>query len=488
MKHKRISVKWKFVLYMMTFLLILLGLLWLFQVVLFENIYKSIKTGELRSAADSIAENAQLDVKEIDILAERIAQNNEICVMLFNSEGRLIVSKDMLSDCLIHKMSSDGIYQLVQSAMNDGGEHLSRFQLNSFRNSNYSEESYHGNVPSDDKGLSESIIFTKIVELPDTDRNLIIILNSTVAPVGSTVLTLKTELLILSVIMLVTAILLSLILAKRVSKPIIELNKGAKQLAVGKYDAHFSAEGYREISELSDSLEFAQSELRKTENLQRELIANISHDLRTPLTMIEGYAEMLRDIPGENTPENIQIIIDESKRLTSLVNDVLEISRLQSGTQELVYSDFALTETVRQIIERFSKLCGKDGWQIDFEYGSEVTVYADALRITQVIYNFINNAITHSGDSKTVKVKQTVKCIDGKNKVRIEVTDYGDGIAENDLPYIWDRYYKVDKHHRRAADGSGLGLSIVKGILDLHGAEYGVVSELGIGSTFWFEL
>ena len=259
-------------------------------------------------------------------------------------------------------------------------------------------------------------------------------------------------------------------------------------LAEGNYDVRFGVGGYREIAELSDTLSVAAEELSKTGALQRELIANISHDLRTPLTMIGGYAEMMRDIPGENTPENMQIIIDETKRLTSLVNDLLDISKLQSGTQTLSLSDFNLTETIREVIGRFSKLTEQDGWTIDFTASEEVIVNADRTRILQVVYNFINNAITHSGGDKLVEVRQIVSERDGKKVVRIEVTDHGEGIPEENLKYIWDRYYKVDKTHRRAVTGSGLGLSIVKSILEMHHARYGVESEVGKGSTFWFEL
>ena len=250
----------------------------------------------------------------------------------------------------------------------------------------------------------------------------------------------------------------------------------------------FNVSGYREIAELSDTLNYAAEELSKTEALQRELIANISHDLRTPLTMIEGYAEVMRDIPGENTPENVQIIIDETKRLTSLVSDLLDISKLQSGTQRLELSDFNLTETIREVIGRFSKLTEQDGWVIDFKADEEIMVNADRTRILQVIYNFINNAITHSGSDKVVIVTQRLISDGDRRSVRIEVTDHGEGIPEDKLPYIWDRYYKVDKTHRRAQTGSGLGLSIVRNSVAFHGGDIKVMNRHDGGLQFLFTL
>ena len=132
------------------------------------------------------------------------------------------------------------------------------------------------------------------------------------------------------------------------------------------------------------TLNYAAKELSKVETLRRDLIANVSHDLRTPLTMITGYSEVMRDLPGENTPENVQVIIDEANRLTTLVNDMLDLSKMQSGAQKLSPSFFDLTESVRDILGRYNKLTDYD---IRFTADRDVTVYADELKISQVVYN-----------------------------------------------------------------------------------------------------
>jgi signal transduction histidine kinase len=232
------------------------------------------------------------------------------------------------------------------------------------------------------------------------------------------------------------------------------------------------------------TLEYASRELAKTDNLQKELISNISHDLRTPLTMIKGYSEVMRDIPGENTPENIQVIIDETTRLSELVNDMLDLSRIQSGTRKPEYECFSITDTVKDTLTRYEKLIKQDGYNIEFISDGEAMVIADRGMILQVIYNLINNAINYTGDDKRVTVKQTIT----EEAVVISVSDTGEGITEKDLEQIWGRYYRVDKMHRRATIGTGLGLSIVKQILEIHNTSFGVDSEKGKGSTFWFEL
>ena len=283
--------------------------------------------------------------------------------------------------------------------------------------------------------------------------------------------------------MLLFATLLALVISKWVSSPIEAINRSAKELATGDYDVHFSGSGYREINELSTTLNYAAQELSKVDGLRQELIANISHDLRTPLTLISGYAEVMRDLPDENTPENAQIIIDEAQRLSTLVNDVLDLSKLQSGMQSVNLTDYNLTDSLSGAVLRMNELLRKDGYSLEFSYDQPVWVHADQTWIHQVFYNLLTNAINYTGEDKKIYVEQSA----AGEWVTVRVRDTGEGVSPENLPYIWDRYYKVDKTHKRAVTGTGLGLSIVKSVLELHGGRYGVESTPG-GSTFWFQL
>ena len=284
-------------------------------------------------------------------------------------------------------------------------------------------------------------------------------------------------------ILLATA-LVGFTMARSISEPIIETNEAAKQLGASRYTRPPHSGGYREIAELNDTLVRAAEDLGKVEDLQRELIANISHDLRTPLTMIIGYAEAMRDIPEEVTPENMQIIIDEANRLNSMVNEVLDFSRLRTGSLELEEKPFNLTAQIREICGRVSKMSAVEGYTVLFEPAEERMVTGDSGRISQVLYNLLGNALTYTGEDKTVRVTQQ----DTGSRVRVEITDSGEGIPQDELPYIFDRYYRSRENHRRAVIGSGLGLNICRSILEKHGARYGVRSEEGQGTTFWFEL
>lgn len=346
---------------------------------------------------------------------------------------------------------------------------------NTFENPNSRE-------PSLERKMVDNLAFAKIVST-DTGEYLIIV-ESEITPVTSVVDTLRYQLIIMTVVIVILSAIVAIILAKMISKPISDATKKAKELADQNYDLTFSGGKYREITELNDTLSYAAQELKKVDDLQKELIANISHDLRTPLTMITGYAEIMRDLPGESTPENLQIIIDEGNRLNNLVSDLLDISRLRSGTADIKLEPFSLTKCIKSIFFRYQKLVENDGLNIVFEHDCEVFVNGDELRMTQVLYNLVNNAVNYIGEDKTVIVRQTVS--DGM--VKIEVIDHGEGIPQEKLDYIWDRYYRVDKEHQRAIIGTGLGLSIVKNILLAHNADFGVASKLGSGSNFYFSL
>ena len=470
--NKELSVKWKIFVYFLAFSLIMLVLLWLFQIVLLNDFYKTIKTNELFSTAKAIEKS--INSEFLDTTIEGISSKRDICIMLYKEPAELIYSSEVQMNCIIHKIPSSLLYALSEKALETENEYFEQFTPKN------NQKSYFAS--NRERKIPNSSLLVR--RFSDADNNsYILILNSVIEPVVATTSTLRSQLSCITIIMLVLSFILSLIISKKISKPIININNSAKKLST-EYNIKFNDSGYTEITELANTLTNASSELSKVENLRRELIANVSHDLRTPLTMITGYAEVMKDIPGENTPENIQIIIDEAKRLTSLVNDVVEMSKNQNSVQELHLENFNLTECISKILERYTKLTENDGYKIIFEKDQDVFVNADNLKITQVIYNLINNALTYTGDDKVVKIVQTVH--DGK--VKIEIKDTGEGINPDEIDYVWDRYYKAKGNHKRAQVGTGLGLAIVKGVLELHKANFGVKNDENGGANFWFEL
>lgn len=487
-KKRQLGIKWKLSAYLAAFTLIIILMLWLLQVVLLETIYKTVKTGEIKAAAVELTRSLD-ELEQLESVANKVAERNEVCIMIFrmddiNTATRLINIK-RFDNSLIQNIPRYEIFSLYDTAAANGGRYLERFRYDAIRRVYYSIDDGTFTPSSDE----ESIVYTLITQNSGGDR-ILILLNSIVSPVAATVKTLNIMLYVIGGVLLALAIALAFVMASKISRPIEKLNESAKRLAEGDYEADFTGSGYREIAELGDSLGYAARELSKVDRLRRELIANISHDLRTPLTMIAGYSEVMRDIPGELTPENAQIIIDETKRLTSLVSDVLDISKLESGTQKAEPTEFNLTETLRETLERYSRLKEHDGYTIEFDADRDVTVFTDRTRFIQAFTNLVNNALTYTGADKRVIVAQSIR-IDlaaAKRYVRISVTDTGEGIPPDKLELIWDRYYKVGSTHKRAPVGTGLGLSIVKNTMKLLGGTCGVKSEVGRGSTFWLEL
>ena len=311
-----------------------------------------------------------------------------------------------------------------------------------------------------------------------------ILLDTAALPIHAILVLMQNQLLLVSVILLTVSAVISFLLARHIAGPIERISSKARKMAKGEMALDFTEKSYQEIEELSEVLNQTTDELSKIERLQKELIANISHDLRTPLTMIVGYAEVMRDIEGENTPENIQVIIDEATRLSSLVNDLLEISRIQGGRAERKDEQFDLSLMAEETVERYRRLKENSGFTFEFETSGACLVIADRTKILQVLCNLLNNAINYSDTDRRVRVSLGVR----ENMARLEVIDHGMGISPENLDNVWQRYYRSESSHRRSIAGSGLGLSIVREILDLHGARYGVSSSLGEGSVFWFEL
>lgn len=276
------------------------------------------------------------------------------------------------------------------------------------------------------------------------------------------------------------------LISSLIARPVTEVAEEAKELARGNYDLNIRKDYFfSEIAELSEALDAARVQVSKADRVQRELIANVSHDFKTPLTMIKAYASMIREISGENKEKrdaHAQIIIDEADRLTALVSDVLDLSRLKAGETE-TQTVFDLSEEVRGILSRFDYLTETQGYKIETVIDDDLVIRAERSRIGQVVYNLVGNAVNYTGEDKRVRVK----LLRTGEVARLEVIDSGHGIPAEEVDTIWDRYYRSEQTHKRPVQGSGLGLSIVKNILLQHGAPFGVISEVGKGSCFWAE-
>ena len=290
--------------------------------------------------------------------------------------------------------------------------------------------------------------------------------------------------LLVTVTVLILALILSVCLAEYFARPFRHLNKSALQMAAGDYETEFMREGPLEARQLADTLELAEQEFNKTEALRRDFVANVSHDMKTPLTVIRMYAEMLEAFSGEipeKREEHVRMILDETDRLTNFISDTLDLAKLQSGTMEMHPSVFAIQDVAEEVL---SSVCAnKPEFQFKMDCPESMLVYADRKLIYRVIYNFASNAVKFSGERQEARI--LVRRYQGS--VRVEVIDYGIGIEKDKLPYIWNRFYQA-KPNDRQKSGMGVGLNIASEILRLHHAPFGAESTPNEGTCFWFML
>ena len=239
------------------------------------------------------------------------------------------------------------------------------------------------------------------------------------------------------------------------------------------------------MAQLSSTLNYSISEIKKSEEIQKDVIQNVSHELRTPLTMIRSYTELLQDFSGDDPvkrKEHLQVISEQTDRLENLVKDMIDLSKLQAKTMVFNKTEFDLSESLKGLEDNYKTRYEKEGYKFNFRIAKNIKINADKQRIEQVILNLINNAINYSKDNKNIQVNLKKE----NNHAILEVIDHGMGISEKDLSQIFQRHFRSTNSQHTTA-GSGVGLTIVKEILDYHGYKINVKSKENEGSTFTVE-
>lgn len=454
----------------MVFVVFILVLLWLFQYFFLPKYYRAAKIRSVISSADSIiAQFNGSSVEDTSAYARQLAFNNNMFVLIIDENGEDLVMENNM-----------GNFSFFSKDKNiNFGKTLYQFR----KKLDSQEEDHITTIKRSDEFGDEEIFYC--ARFSGADGMYYLFIEAPVEPIDSTVSIIREQLMYITIILFELAFIATVLISRRISRPIEKLTETAQKFGEGDFEVEFSAEGYKEIEELAVVLDDARDEVKKVTDLRKDLIANISHDLRTPLTMVKAYGEMIRDLSGDDPvkrEKHCQIIIDEADRLSNLVNSILELSKLESSNMELNKSDYSIHEQIEDVLKRYTLLIEENGYDIGFEPDDDRNITADYEKISQVLYNFINNAINYSGEEKHIRIKQ----INRPGIVRIEVTDNGQGIPKDKLSQVFDRYYRGGKVKRETV-GTGLGLSICKEILKLHEFAFGVMSEEGNGSTFWFE-
>ena len=471
---KKMSLKVRISLYLSVFTVLMIVLLSIFQNLLLEPMYERYKLDTVKKAGDEVISALKED--DDDELSETIwevSAANDTCVRIINTQGVDQVTGNM--GCILYRMNTREILTQYELARENGDEYLSSSEGIGIPGG---PSKTGGNTPSEMKNLT----LTRIVETEE--GTAIVMVYAGLSPVNATLQTLRIQILYIALILLLSMLVLVWLMNRKIVTPLVKINDAAKQLPKGSYTVDETTNQYREAQELNETLSQAADDIQKADKAKRDLIANVSHDLRTPLTMLKGYGEMMRDLPGEKTDENLEVIINESQRLKYLVDDLLDLSKLNEQVMELHPTIFSLSDLIHRNVMKYNYYHVSEKFRITVDTEEELTAYGDENRIEQVFNNFMTNAINYSGDSRDIEVRAYRK----GTMARVEVQDHGEGIASDKINDIWDRYYKIDREHVRSTNSSGLGLNICRQILELHEAPYGVESELGKGSTFWFEL
>lgn len=295
----------------------------------------------------------------------------------------------------------------------------------------------------------------------------------------------RSQLVILSVALTLVAAIAAALLSRHFVKPIRAIKRTVDSLAQGELTATPGLSLTDELGQLSGSVEALGQALQRVDVLRKEVIANVSHELRSPLALITGYAEMVRDINWKDEKkryENLTLIIQEAGRMSEMVSDIMDYSQLQAGYIQLKKDWYNLCEIIESQIALCEKSAAENGIAIEFKSThDDILICADAMKICQVIRNLLNNAVNHTADGEKV----TVEAAETDNKIRVCVVNPGEPIPQEDRDIIWERYQR-SQHHGGRQQGTGIGLSIVSTFLKAHDMDYGVDCQDGL-TMFWFE-
>lgn len=473
------SIRFRVWLMFIIFALLIIAFLYIFQVVMLGSYYQHMKTIETSDTVSRISNTWHDAPEELSSTVTRLSKERGMYIEVSDS-NKVYARSNFFSK------TNQEIAMIINS--------LDEEQMERYQNG---EDVYSMTTMPRSKDGEKAIVMISTIAEPDDVNEVYtshgkvrVYIFNYLEPIGTTSEIIYSQLNLTAVLIILAAFVVSVFFSNSITKPIVRISRSALMLPQGKFHLDTKKHRFLEIDELTQTLNAASDEIAKSDNLSKELMANISHDLRTPLTMIKAYAEMIRDLSGDNPEKrekHLKVIIDETDRLSSLVNDILDLSKLQSGVAELHQEVFDFSQHLKDLTSRFSLLNEVQNYKILLSCDPDIYIKADITKLEQVVYNFINNAINYTGEDKTIKISLYRK---PDNIVRFEVQDSGVGIDEENIKYVWNRYYKVKRDgetHQRAVTGSGLGLSIVKGVLDMHGFNYGVDSKVGVGSTFWFE-
>lgn len=486
---KRHSLKIKLTIIMAVLVTAVIALICIIDTVFFEKYYFDSRTKELRNSYESLKSVFESDGYSEDDVDDEILRINS----LYN----------------INVFVIDGEWNMVYSSQNNFSDALRWIQdilfSMSVRKDILEENSEYTIIRAYDKVTAMS--YLEIYGMFGEESQ--IIMQITIENIQETIDTFNRFILIIGAFILIISIVVVYVIASGFTRPVKQLSDIAEHMSEMNFDVKYSGKHNSEIGVLghsinvmSDKLERNISELKaanlelqkdievktKNDEMRREFLSNVSHELKTPITLIQGYAEGLSE--GINDDEESRnfycgVIMDEAAKMNDMVKKLLTLNQIEFGSEPVEIEHFDMRELVDSVLKANSLRIAQNGIELVTESGPPAMVWSDQIQIEEVFTNFITNAINHCEEKNLRKIIQVTVEIKEKT-VRVGVYNTGENIPDEDIDRIWEKFYKVDKARTREYGGNGIGLSIVKAILDNFNSDYGVENQQD-GVFFWFE-
>ncbi|MCR5272903.1 MAG: HAMP domain-containing histidine kinase [Lachnospiraceae bacterium] len=484
---KRMSLTFQMIISFIVVIALVIGICIFMNVTFLEEYYITNKENSMISGFESIYEAANDGTLESDDYAvtfESMASNGNLSILVMSPDGESILASG----------DSDRMRMQFMEAL--FGLDLERAELLIY------DDRYTLQKQKDDRLGEEYLILWGTL----TDENLVMIRTPLESLKASS--DISNEFMIYSgMVAVVIAIVISLFISRKVARPILQLADISKRMADLDFEAKYTGRSNIEIdilgenmNELSENLENTISELKSANNelkidiekkeqideMRKDFLSNVSHELKTPLALISGYAEGLKEcINDDEESRNFycDVIMDETDKMNQMVKKLLSLNQLEFGNNMISMERFDMTELINGVINAQNILAGQTGIEITFDANKPLYVWGDEFMIEEVITNYMSNAIHHCEGEKKINVSYE----DKGDVVRVSVFNTGKPIPEEDIDKVWIKFYKVDKARTREYGGSGIGLSIVKAIMDSHHRECGVKNHTD-GVEFWMEM
>lgn len=479
-KYLSNSIGFKLFICFMFIISLIIILIYTLQIVLLPNFYRHQTFKRVINTTQKVIKpfSDYIYLKNTESLynIQQLALKNNLCVYAFNKSAKQVMA-----------LSSTDFYCYLDylvapiSVADSGDESVQMKQyINLLDKQN--QNNYFFTVKPNNHIIRQLFYGQKVIV---NNQEYYLFVNTPYELIQPTVDVLKNQITLISLLAFGIGFLLIIFLTDLVIKPIKKLSTTAKLLGQGKFGIHFKSDSYNELNLLANSLNFASKEIARVDRLRKELLANLSHDLKTPLASISAYAQLiseLDDSSNELLHENCQIIINEVSYIDTLIDDMMLLSKLETSNARLNIVNFDLIKLVEEVIKLFKQ--HSLNFDIVYDKDQKYIVSCDRNQLRLVIMNYISNAVKHVGSDLYIGIRIEFLNQNG-NDILISVVDHGDGIEDNEIDNIWQRYYKTDRTLTRNINGSGLGLAICKAICERCDFKYGLNCIKGKETTFY---